>query len=120
MTVSSTVHGFPRIGDRRELKTATEGYWAGRVPAEELEATARELRRQAWTFLRVTERTIDCALERGDMARRREGGRTLIPRASLRALVMQQAGVLPVGAGVGFVAVSEFGGTQTSPRFDTT
>jgi 5-methyltetrahydropteroyltriglutamate--homocysteine methyltransferase len=48
----STVHGFPRIGDRRELKTATEGYWAGRVPAEELEATARELRRQTWTFLR--------------------------------------------------------------------
>ena len=52
MTVSSTVHGFPRIGDRRELKTATEGYWAGRVPAEELEATARELRRQTWSFLR--------------------------------------------------------------------
>src|SRR4029453_3662710 len=52
MTVSSTVHGFPRIGDRRELKTATEGYWAGRVPAGELEATARELRRQTWTFLR--------------------------------------------------------------------
>src|SRR5918992_1087848 len=52
MTVSSTVHGFPRIGDRRELKTATEGYWAGRVPAAELEATARELRRQTWTFLR--------------------------------------------------------------------
>jgi 5-methyltetrahydropteroyltriglutamate--homocysteine methyltransferase len=50
----STVHGFPRIGDRRELKTATEGYWAGRVPAEELEATARELRRQSWTFLRDT------------------------------------------------------------------
>lgn len=40
MTISSTVHGFPRIGDRRELKTATEGYWAGRVPAEELEATS--------------------------------------------------------------------------------
>ena len=51
MTVRSTVHGFPRIGDRRELKTATEGYWAGRVPAEELEATARELRRQTWSFL---------------------------------------------------------------------
>ena len=48
----STMSGFPRIGDRRELKTATEGYWAGRVPAEELEATARELRRQTWTFLR--------------------------------------------------------------------
>ena len=51
MTSRSTVHGFPRIGDRRELKTATEGYWAGRVPAEELEATARELRRQTWSFL---------------------------------------------------------------------
>jgi 5-methyltetrahydropteroyltriglutamate--homocysteine methyltransferase len=49
---SSTIHGFPRIGDRRELKAATEGYWAGRVPAGELEATARELRRQTWTFLR--------------------------------------------------------------------
>jgi 5-methyltetrahydropteroyltriglutamate--homocysteine methyltransferase len=49
---SSTIHGFPRIGDRRELKATTEGYWAGRVPAEELEATARELRRQTWTFLR--------------------------------------------------------------------
>ncbi|HET9557745.1 MAG TPA: 5-methyltetrahydropteroyltriglutamate--homocysteine S-methyltransferase, partial [Actinomycetota bacterium] len=48
----STVHGFPRIGDRRELKGATEGFWAGRVPAEELEATARDLRRQTWTFLR--------------------------------------------------------------------
>jgi 5-methyltetrahydropteroyltriglutamate--homocysteine methyltransferase len=49
---SSTIHGFPRIGDRRELKAATEGYWAGRVPAEELAATAGELRRQTWTFLR--------------------------------------------------------------------
>jgi 5-methyltetrahydropteroyltriglutamate--homocysteine methyltransferase len=50
--MQSTISGFPRVGDRRELKTATEGYWAGRVPAEELEATARELRRQTWTFLR--------------------------------------------------------------------
>jgi 5-methyltetrahydropteroyltriglutamate--homocysteine methyltransferase len=49
---SSTIHGFPRIGGRRELKAATEGYWAGGVPAEELEATARDLRRQTWTFLR--------------------------------------------------------------------
>ena len=48
----STVHGYPRIGPRRELKTATEGHWAGRVPAAELEATAAELRRQSWTLLR--------------------------------------------------------------------
>jgi 5-methyltetrahydropteroyltriglutamate--homocysteine methyltransferase len=49
---SSTIHGFPRIGPRRELKTATEGYWAGTVSAAELERTARNLRRQAWERLR--------------------------------------------------------------------
>jgi 5-methyltetrahydropteroyltriglutamate--homocysteine methyltransferase len=49
---ASTVHGYPRIGGRRELKVATEAYWAGRTTAEELEATGRELRRDAWTFLR--------------------------------------------------------------------
>ena len=27
----SSVHGFPRIGRNRELKFATEGYWAGEV-----------------------------------------------------------------------------------------
>jgi len=49
---ASTIHGYPRIGARRELKAATEAYWDGRVTAGELEATGRELRRQAWTFLR--------------------------------------------------------------------
>jgi 5-methyltetrahydropteroyltriglutamate--homocysteine methyltransferase len=48
---SSTIHGFPRIGPRRELKTATEGHWAGRVSAGELLAAARELRRQTWEWL---------------------------------------------------------------------
>ena len=49
---ASTVHGYPRIGGRRELKVATEAYWAGRTTAEGLEATGRELRRDTWTFLR--------------------------------------------------------------------
>ncbi|HEY2960560.1 MAG TPA: 5-methyltetrahydropteroyltriglutamate--homocysteine S-methyltransferase [Actinomycetota bacterium] len=49
---TSTVHGYPRIGPRRELKAATEAYWAGRTSAEELEATGRALRRDAWTLLR--------------------------------------------------------------------
>src|SRR6266540_2892265 len=52
LMTSSTIHGYPRIGDRRELKAATEGYWAGTVPARVLQATAAELRRQTWTFLR--------------------------------------------------------------------
>jgi len=49
---TSTIHGFPRIGPRRELKTATEGHWAGRVSAGELEDTARHLRRRTWELLR--------------------------------------------------------------------
>src|SRR6266496_1750007 len=47
----STIHGFPRIGPRRELKAAVEGYWAGRIDADQLGRTAAELRRQTWTFL---------------------------------------------------------------------
>jgi len=50
--MTSTIHGFPRIGARRELKAAAEGYWAGTVTAEELDQTARDLRRQTWTLLR--------------------------------------------------------------------
>src|ERR671918_315803 len=49
---ASTIHGYPRIGGRRELKTATEAYWAGRMTAEELEGTGLALRRGAWELLR--------------------------------------------------------------------
>jgi len=49
---TSTIHGYPRIGPRRELKAATEAYWAGRTTAEQLEDTGRALRRDAWSFLR--------------------------------------------------------------------
>ncbi|MGW6267031.1 MULTISPECIES: 5-methyltetrahydropteroyltriglutamate--homocysteine S-methyltransferase [Cellulosimicrobium] len=41
---AGTVLGYPRIGRRRELKKAVEAFWAGKTSAEELEATARELR----------------------------------------------------------------------------
>ncbi|MFL5758942.1 MAG: 5-methyltetrahydropteroyltriglutamate--homocysteine S-methyltransferase [Thermomicrobiales bacterium] len=41
----STIPGFPRIGPRRELKWALEGYWAGKRSAVELEQTAHEVRR---------------------------------------------------------------------------
>ena len=36
--------GYPRIGRRRELKKALEAFWAGRTAADELEATAADLR----------------------------------------------------------------------------
>ena len=48
----SSIQGFPRIGGQRELKFATEGYWAGTVSAEELHDTARRLRRENWQLLR--------------------------------------------------------------------
>ncbi len=41
---AGTILGYPRIGRRRELKKAVEAFWAGRIGAEELEATAAELR----------------------------------------------------------------------------
>jgi len=41
---TGTILGYPRIGRRRELKKAVEAFWAGRISADELEATARDLR----------------------------------------------------------------------------
>jgi 5-methyltetrahydropteroyltriglutamate--homocysteine methyltransferase len=45
--------GFPRIGRQRELKKATEAYWAGRLSAEELERTAAALRAERWQVQRA-------------------------------------------------------------------
>ena len=48
MTVSVATLGFPRIGPRRELKTALERYWSGRSSRAELLAAAAELRARSW------------------------------------------------------------------------
>jgi 5-methyltetrahydropteroyltriglutamate--homocysteine methyltransferase len=40
--------GYPRIGEQRELKKATEAFWHGKLSREELEATGRRLRRENW------------------------------------------------------------------------
>ncbi len=40
--------GYPRIGEKRELKKATEAYWQGKLSRAELETVARDLRRQNW------------------------------------------------------------------------
>ena len=44
----TAVLGLPRIGPDRELKSALEGHWAGRVPASELADVARTLRAAGW------------------------------------------------------------------------
>jgi len=49
--ITATVIGSPRIGPKRELKRATEGYWAGRTSRSELEAVATTLRRDMWSHL---------------------------------------------------------------------
>ncbi|GAA1089889.1 5-methyltetrahydropteroyltriglutamate--homocysteine S-methyltransferase [Tsukamurella spumae] len=46
-----TVLGVPRIGPRRELKRAIEGYWKGSVSRSDLDQTAAGLRRDEWARL---------------------------------------------------------------------
>jgi 5-methyltetrahydropteroyltriglutamate--homocysteine methyltransferase len=50
--MKTTVLGYPRIGGRRELKKATESWWAGRISAQELAETTAGLRRTTWETLR--------------------------------------------------------------------
>ncbi|MER7782018.1 5-methyltetrahydropteroyltriglutamate--homocysteine S-methyltransferase [Streptomyces albidoflavus] len=47
----STVYGYPRQGQHRELKKAVEGYWKGRFGADALKETAAGLRRANWAQL---------------------------------------------------------------------
>ncbi len=44
----ATIPGYPRIGKRRELKRALEGYWSGKRTAAELNETAATIRRANW------------------------------------------------------------------------
>ncbi|MCS6896624.1 MAG: 5-methyltetrahydropteroyltriglutamate--homocysteine S-methyltransferase [Nitrospira sp.] len=48
MPVLATCLGYPRIGASRELKKALESFWAGRLPADDLQRVAAELRRRHW------------------------------------------------------------------------
>ena len=51
MTTVTTL-GFPRIGAKRELKAALESYWRGDTTADDLQATARDLRHRHWQLQR--------------------------------------------------------------------
>ncbi|CAL1700818.1 unnamed protein product [Somion occarium] len=50
--VASSVLGFPRIGANREVKKAVEGYWAGKLSADELTKVALEVKKTNWTSLK--------------------------------------------------------------------
>ncbi|MGC1184249.1 MAG: 5-methyltetrahydropteroyltriglutamate--homocysteine S-methyltransferase [Candidatus Dormiibacterota bacterium] len=47
MSIASIL-GYPRIGPSRELKRALEGYWSGKLSAEQLQAEASQLKAQRW------------------------------------------------------------------------
>lgn len=40
--------GYPRIGEKRELKKANENFWAGKINEEELTKVANEIRLHNW------------------------------------------------------------------------
>lgn len=40
--------GYPRIGSQRELKKASEQYWSGKIPVQQLLQTGKAIRRQNW------------------------------------------------------------------------
>ena len=44
----SSIIGFPRIGQNRELKKALESFWSGTSNQNELELVAKELRAKHW------------------------------------------------------------------------
>ena len=46
--------GYPRIGSQRELKKASEQYWAGKLPAEQLMFTGKTIRHQNWQLQKDT------------------------------------------------------------------
>jgi 5-methyltetrahydropteroyltriglutamate--homocysteine methyltransferase len=50
--IQTHILGFPRIGARRELKTALERHWRGEIDADALEAVGSELRAQHWAMQR--------------------------------------------------------------------
>ncbi|OZG60082.1 5-methyltetrahydropteroyltriglutamate-- homocyste ine methyltransferase [Bifidobacterium lemurum] len=48
MSALTSVSGFPRVGQNRELKKIIEGYWKGANTLDEVRATAKELRAKHW------------------------------------------------------------------------
>jgi len=44
------VVGFPRIGERRELKKALEAFWSGKTEFSEVESVASALKARHWNY----------------------------------------------------------------------
>ena len=46
--MKSNILGYPRIGEKRELKRNNEAFWAGKISADELLKTAADIRSHNW------------------------------------------------------------------------
>lgn len=46
--MKTNILGYPRIGEKRELKRANEKFWAGKISEAELLSVAKEIRKQNW------------------------------------------------------------------------
>ena len=44
----SAILGFPRMGVNRDLKKATENYWAGKISLDDLLSEGKRLRLEHW------------------------------------------------------------------------
>ncbi|GGC93616.1 5-methyltetrahydropteroyltriglutamate--homocysteine S-methyltransferase [Enterococcus wangshanyuanii] len=49
--MKTSIIGFPRVGELRELKFATEKYFRKEITADDLETTGKELRKKHWQLL---------------------------------------------------------------------
>lgn len=50
--MTTTIIGFPRIGEHRELKFITEKYFRNEIPQEELLEAAKDLRAKHWNIVK--------------------------------------------------------------------
>ncbi|WVW81686.1 5-methyltetrahydropteroyltriglutamate-homocysteine S-methyltransferase [Kwoniella bestiolae CBS 10118] len=50
--VKSAVLGYPRVGVNRSAKKAIESYWAGNTSAEQLQETAKNIRKERWESIK--------------------------------------------------------------------
>ena len=55
--IKTYVTGFPRIGEKRELKKALENYWDGKIDLLQLEEISARLRKKHWLLQK--EKSID-------------------------------------------------------------
>ena len=46
--MKTSILGYPRVGDHRELKKAIENYWKGKIDIDELSIISSEIRKKNW------------------------------------------------------------------------